>query len=111
MFKNEKFFVLMTEKNVFFSIPFFLCEGAKGKSGEGEGEAFKPPCGLENLGNTCYMNATMQCLFSIKELKEALKKYSTTSTLDSSANLTSAARDLFQRMEMQPGSSQMQTGE
>uniref|UniRef100_A0AAR2KVN4 Ubiquitin carboxyl-terminal hydrolase n=1 Tax=Pygocentrus nattereri TaxID=42514 RepID=A0AAR2KVN4_PYGNA len=33
------------------------------------------PCGLTNLGNTCYMNATVQCLRSVPELKSALRRY------------------------------------
>jgi len=31
--------------------------------------------GLNNLGNTCYLNSTVQCLGRVKELRNALKEY------------------------------------
>lgn len=33
------------------------------------------PAGLSNLGNTCYLNATVQCLKTVPELSRALSDF------------------------------------
>lgn len=64
------------------------------------------PTGLTNLGNTCYMSATVQCLKTVPELREALKKFdaklSILATLSNEPNnqgVTAALRDLYATME------------
>jgi len=66
--------------------------------------------GLENMGNTCYMNSTVQCLYAVPELRTRLASTfgastATTALQGSSGSngpesqLASAMRILFERME------------
>ena len=60
--------------------------------------------GLNNLGNTCYLNSTIQCLGRIPELRTALKNYTTQnpsaySSPDASKKLTYAWGSTYKMLD------------
>ncbi|KAI1696315.1 ubiquitin carboxyl-terminal hydrolase domain-containing protein [Ditylenchus destructor] len=75
-------------------------DGAAGQM-DGEEEKVVLPAGLKNLGNSCYMNASLQCYKAIPELSDALKIYSAPpNEADARGNmLTTSVKKLFEDMD------------
>ena len=90
----------------------FLEDMTEAEAAQSEGAT---PAGLQNLGNTCYLNSTLQTLRSIPELQTELLQYKPSGSggapggaadlsqfglggLGSSTDLTASLRDLYSQM-------------
>lgn len=96
----------------------FLEDMTEAEAAQSEGAT---PAGLQNLGNTCYLNSTLQTLRLIPELQQELQQYTPSGAtgprggasdlsqfglggLGSSSDLTESLRDLYKQMsETQEG--------
>lgn len=57
------------------------------------------PVGFTDLGDTCYMNATLQTLRAIPELQTALKTYTPPAQPNPAARLTASLWHTFNEMQ------------
>lgn len=80
----------------------FLEDMTEAEAARAEGAT---PAGLQNVGNTCYLNSTLQTLRALPELRQELENYKPSRAvgpgsfgLGSSLELTTCLRDLYKQM-------------
>lgn len=56
------------------------------------------PSGLTNLGNTCYLNSSLQALFQMEDIQNKVRDFSFTGSNQTHDNLVLALKTIFLQM-------------
>lgn len=102
--KNGMMLLMMGSKDALPEAPATKTKFIEDMSDAQVAKAVNLPTGLNNLGNTCYMNATVQCLKSVPELIDGLQNYPGQLSVggvmgDPAAAITTSLRDLYKTMD------------
>jgi ubiquitin carboxyl-terminal hydrolase 14 len=77
------------------ALPVAPLPGSPSKTVDAIQDKLTVPPGLVNLGNTCYMNATLQCLSAIPELADSLLKVGVPDRMDNRRTVVFCLGNLF----------------
>lgn len=97
--KNNAIFLLLGTAEDISAEPIQKTKFVEDMNEEDMAIATEKPAGLTNLGNTCYMNASVQCLKSVPELREALKTFNEEMSLAPAQSITASMKRVFEQME------------